>query len=130
MGKYGMVAVRATTLVRSGRHGSAPEAWSVAARETFPGSVAAQRKGCPRAAFLGLCEEGLVAGVPVGSYTQSKENKAYALAAVRLLEMDPALASDGPTALWRKVQKGEERTPNHQMDVVLSLWSDGLINRR
>jgi hypothetical protein len=47
--------------------------------------VSAQKKGCPRGAFLGLCEEGLVKGIPAGNYTTSKDNKAYAVRAAELL---------------------------------------------
>lgn len=29
--------------------------------------------------------------------------------------------------LWLLVMRGEWKTPNHQMEVVLALWNDGLI---
>ena len=35
----------------------------MAATEIFPMSVSLQKKGCPRGAFLGLCEDGLVSVV-------------------------------------------------------------------
>ena len=34
-----------------------------------------------RGAFLGLCEEGLVKGIPAGKYSASKDNKQYAVRA-------------------------------------------------
>jgi hypothetical protein len=113
MGAYGNVAIRATALIRTGRCGAASEAWQVAVREAFPGKLPSQKKGCPRGAYLGLCEEGLVAGVPAGSYTGSRVNKVYALSALRLLETDATLAAESQASLWRRVMKGQEKRPNH-----------------
>jgi len=45
---------------------------------------------------------------------------------VRLLREHPAASFD-EDALWQCVLRGEEKTPNNQMDVVLSLWSNGFI---
>jgi hypothetical protein len=84
-----------------------------------------KKKGCPKNAFLGLCEEGLIKDVPRGSYTHSKKNKKYALDAVAILKRCPALATK-PVDLWDKVTSGKVN-PNQQMDVVISLWSSGLI---
>jgi hypothetical protein len=128
MGKYGKAAIRATELVREGL--SPPAAWEHAARELFAGKDAAQRKGCPKGTYLGLCEEGRVVGVPGGSYTRSADNKAYGLEAIRLLTADPTLADTGAASLWDRVMAGREKRSNSQMDVVLALWSGGLINRR
>jgi hypothetical protein len=132
MGKYGDVALRTTALILNGTCGSPQEAWAAAAREAFPASPASQKKGCPKGAYLGLCEAGLVARVPRGSYTKSRDNKAYAIDAVRLLQRDPALADDsardgGAMRLWTLVMRGDFKQPNAQMDVVLALWNRGLI---
>jgi len=43
--------------------------WESAMKQLYPTSATAQRKACPRGAFLGLCEEGLVRGIPPGHYT-------------------------------------------------------------
>jgi len=128
MGKYGEAAIRATQLVTRGKCKSVSEAWNVAAREIFPNKLPAQKKGCPRGAFLGLCEEGLVSGVPTGMYTKSRDNKRYAVEAVHLLERQPDLAVDHAT-LWKKIMKGKDKVENGQMDVVLTLWSRDLIAR-
>jgi hypothetical protein len=134
MGKYGEVALRATALLRERACEGPPEAWAVAARTVFPTSIDSQRKPCPKGAYLGLCEEGLVVGVPKGNYTRSRDNKAYAVEAVRLLMRNPALADrtarDGGAAnLWRLVMKGVAKRPNSQMEVVLALWNQRLIVR-
>lgn len=39
------------------------------------GESTSQRKGCPKGVYLGLCEEGLVKGIPKGKYTKSKKIK-------------------------------------------------------
>jgi hypothetical protein len=63
------------------------QSWSQSITKNYPHSVSMQEKGCPRNAFLGLCSEGLVKGVGVGGYTNSKKNKEYAAAAVKLLKI-------------------------------------------
>lgn len=72
--EYGDVAVGATDLARAGGI-QPPEAWEEATRTVFPHSVSLQDKGCPRGAYLGLCEDGLVLGIPSGTYTRSRDNK-------------------------------------------------------
>lgn len=56
-----------------------------------------KKKGCPRNAFLGLYEEGLVKGIPSGNYTRSKKNKEYAIKAVKILKGAPELSSNSKT---------------------------------
>jgi hypothetical protein len=53
-----------------------------------------REKPCPKGAFLGLCEEGLIVGVRRGSYTRSVKNKRYAVNAVKALRDDPGLADN------------------------------------
>jgi hypothetical protein len=105
------------------------EAWTRASAEIFPDSESMRKKSCPRAAFLGLCEEGRVTGIKPGSYTPSKENKADAVKAAALLEREPALARGGSMALWNRVLGGRTKRHNAQMDVVLALHRRGLLSR-
>jgi len=91
-------------------------------------SLLARRKGCPRGAFLGLCEEGLVKGIPAGCYTSSKDNKDYAVRAAALLT--EGKQSWSTTALWRALTNDLAKTYNSQMDVVLALWKNDLIVRK
>ncbi len=126
MGKYGEAAVEATEHVK--QHGSSPKnAWEAAVRSKFPTQKASQEKSCPKVAYLGLCSEGMIAGVAPGDYVRpSLSNKEYAVEAVRLLRSDPSLAKD-KKELWKKVLKGNKKAENNQMDVVLNLWKENLI---
>jgi hypothetical protein len=124
--KYGEAALAAVQMVAKGRVKHAPDAWNVAVEQIFPGRLPSQRKGCPRGAFLGLCESGLIKGVPSGTYTKSRLNKQYAIEAVNILRERPALADD-PDQIWRLVIGRNEKVQNSQMDVVITLWQRGLI---
>ena len=120
MSKYGDAAIKATRFLLTGQANSPPEAWSSAVRAIFPESISSQEKGCPKITYLGLCEEGLIRGVPPRQYTRSSKNKCYAIDAVKLLKQEPALARDREL-LWSKVVRGERKVSNNQMDVVVAL---------
>jgi len=102
--------------------------WDSAMERLYPTSPTARKKGCPRGAFLGLCEEGLVKGIPAGNYTASTDNKAYALRAAALLTK--GTRSWSISELWRAVTNDPEKTHNSQMDIVLALWKNDLIVRK
>lgn len=127
MGKYGKAAIRAHELVTADSALDLASAWNLAVKELFPKSSSSQKKGCPRGAFLGLCADGLVLGVPSGEYTRSKDNRRYAREAVELLRQMPSLAKK-PDQLWQKIMRGEVKAENSQMDVAISLWQAGVIN--
>ena len=123
---YGEVALLATTKIIHNR--IEPEkAWLLAAQEVFKDKGASIKKGCPKGAFLGLCEEGYVSGVRKGSYTKSKLNKAYAVMAAELIKKNDRY--DDPKILWSEVlnELGADPNKKHnsQMDVVLSLRNNG-----
>jgi len=122
MSKYSDLACDAANRIRSG----APvvEAWDSAAFHTFPSQPASRAKGCPKCAFLGLAEEGLIRGVPKGKYTRSHSNKSYALKALSILQGSPELADD-PNELWDQVMDGVRKKHNQQMNVVIGLWKGG-----
>ncbi|WP_373688828.1 DUF6979 family protein [Brevibacillus daliensis] len=72
-------------------------AWNTAATEVFGEGTRAQRKACPKNAFLGLCEAGLICGVEQGKYTNRSKlykNKKYAIQVVQILRERPVLAED------------------------------------
>ena len=125
MSAYGDAAVNAASVCQTQRVVDPVAAWEKAVQIHLR-TQSGQKKGCPKSTFLGLCEGGLVKGVPVGNYTRSKDNKAYAIQAVRLLAKQPSLADD-PRALWTAVMAGVSKEPNSQMDVVIALSRAGLI---
>jgi hypothetical protein len=102
--------------------------WERVMERLYPTSPIARRKGGPRGAFLGLCEEGLIKGIPAGHYTKLKDDKAYAVRAAALLT--EGTQSWSRSTLWQAVTNDPEKTHNSQMDVVLALWKNDLIVRK
>ena len=124
--RYGEAALMAA---RDSSGGMSPaKRWESAMEKLYPTSPSARKKGSPRGAFLGLCEEGLVKGILAGQYTASKDNKDYAVQAAGLLTEGSRKWSIGE--LWRAVSPDPEKAHNSQMDVVLALWKNGLIVRK
>jgi hypothetical protein len=126
MNKYAETAVNAISYIKDGTFKIPQEAWDKAVSDIFPHSKSSREKGCPRNAFLGLCELGLISGVPSGNYTKSILNKKYASDAVQILKNNSALADD-KYSLWDMVKGEGNKAHNHQMDIVTTLWSSGLI---
>jgi hypothetical protein len=124
MGKYGETAILAAR--EAVKTQNPVEAWKLAVMQVFPTSPASQEKGCPKSTFLGLCENGLIAGVESGNFTRSPKNKVYALKAVQFLRQDSGLVSD-PKKLWKLAIDGANKVENSQMDVVISLWLEQII---
>jgi len=122
---YESVAVIAAgKVVRSKGTESPKNAWKSAFRESRGRDI---DKTCPMNAFLGLCEAGAITGIPAGKYDASSPNPngGYAIEALQLLQSDPMLAAD-KSRLWGRLSKKPE-TKNSQMDVVVSLWNEGLL---
>ena len=130
MNKYGKAAISATKNY-SENTVDILKAWELAVMEQFPTQEASRKKGCPKSVFLGLCEDGFVKGIPKGNYIKRKIklNKGYAIKAVNIL-FHNKVNEISPRKLWELVMEGEQKTPNAQMDVVLSLWNNNLINRK
>ena len=120
MSKYGDAAILAARLLKEGTATEPRDAWTQATKKVFPASTDLQNKGCPRGAFLGLCNEGFVVGVPQGDYSNPTKNGKYAVDAVNILRTNRFLSSQ-PNLLWKKVA-GNTKSENHQMDVVVGLW--------
>ena len=123
MNKYVNTALKA---VRNYKGFSAvTEIYARAAKEMFFDSINSQEKGCPKNTFLGLCEAGLVKGIPKGKYTKSIKNKKYAIDAIEILrQADKKMFT--PKELWAELNLGDKKH-NSQMDVVLVLWNEGFI---
>lgn len=123
MGQYGNAAVLATECYLEGKVSSPRDAWDLAISrltKSAPSSI----KVCPRDAYLGLCERGLIRGIPAGKYGAPRNNRngRYAVAAHQILQTDPYLAY-AKQALWGKIPEPKAKNENNQMDVVLALWS-------
>lgn len=125
MGKYGSAAEIAARISVSS-HVNPRAAWDRAVAEIFPDSPTSREKGCPRNAFLALCEMGIVKGIAPGEYTRSVRNKEYAKRAISELRSNPSLVDDDHE-LWQRVTRGNDIVPNHQMDVVTTLWLRGFL---
>jgi hypothetical protein len=127
MGKYGQAAVKAVALLNTKTFNLPIEAWNQATIEIFGEGTSSQAKGCPRSAFIGLCEEGLVKGVDAGKYAlKSTKNKDYAIKAINLIKKEPSLTND-MNQLWNQVNAGDSKVHNSQMDVVVTLWKNNLL---
>ena len=134
--KHGEVAINAVELYEHyktiGDDISPKEAWEKATPKTFNSVTPGKPKDCATAAFLGLCENGDIIGIPEppdGSrYTTSIKNKQDAIDAVKILRKH-ARYRDDPDSLWKKLPN-KPRTHNNQMHVVTALWKAGLIKRR
>jgi len=125
--EYGQIALRAVEIFKKEQYGL-DKCWMQAAYKIYPQSISCAEKGCPRYAFLGLCEEGMVIGIEKGNYTGSILNKAYAVAAVKLLRQKN-LNDINPKELWNQLPLNHPDTHNHQMDVVSALWRNNLISK-
>ncbi|WP_279048376.1 DUF6979 family protein [Cedecea davisae] len=101
--------------------------WQLTMNEIFPNQMSSRKKGCPRGAFLGLCEEGLIKGIPAGDYglKPASVNKYYAVKAADLLLSGEKL---GSKSLWARVTDPEKKH-NSQMDIVLELHRHGYLFR-
>jgi len=126
MSKYSELATRAVGLLLWEPGTDPREAWLRAGAVVFPNSVTAREKGCPMSTFLGFCEEGLIPGVPAGSYTRSELNKGYGLRALDAVRRDPSLLNDSDR-LWQIASADSGISSNYQMDVLAGLWTHGLI---
>lgn len=123
MNLYAKAAVKAVEIYQS-ENVSLEKAWKQAVGH-YTQSRHSINKGCPKATFLGLCEEGIVNGIPKGKYTHSKSNKQYALEAVELIRQMGFIHSE---ILWEMVTNTCGKKHNAQMDVVYALVSSNYIS--
>ncbi len=111
-------------LLHEGKAADPLDAWEQSTKRYFPTSEELRNKGCPKGAFLGLCNAGLVQGIAPGSYSKATKNGEYAVEAVWVLRRNRFLSSQ-PDMLWKKV--AGTKSENNQMDVVIGLWAEKLI---
>jgi hypothetical protein len=121
---FGQVAVEATKYAIE-KDISPVDAWREVI-ETKNVSESTKIKGCPRSAYLGLCQEGYVKDINCGDFTKSIKNKIYAINAVK--NIPPSEPIPAKSELWKIATNGELVAHNGQMNVVIALWKNGLIN--
>ena len=124
-GQYGNIAIKIVeNILSEGWKGqNLKELWDNEAKEDIDNNTS-RKKSCPKNAFLGLCETGSVLGIPPGYYTDSRDNKNYAvMGLLTLREKNNSIHS--PNDLWKEVMQkiGKNIEHNQQMNVVLSLWN-------
>jgi hypothetical protein len=127
---YALSAITAAKLA-SEKNLTPVDAWAKAVVKEFPNSISSQLKGCPKNAFLGLCEDGLIKGIPRGKYSRSVLNKHYAVTAIEFLR-EWKNSKLSPLDLWpavlKKLDEHSKKQHNSQMNVVLALWDADLLN--
>lgn len=121
---YGSVAVSYAKELIKTKQLPDNEGWKKIARSVFT-KDSLVKKGCPKGCFLGICEDGLITGIPKGKYTTSKKNKSYGISAIQILRENDEYKNQ-PRKLWEKIP-GAPNAYNHQMHVVCALWNEGLI---
>jgi hypothetical protein len=130
IGQYGIVAARAAQLLEQKNEANPEEAWIKAAKEKIRKSEKSREKSCPKLAFVGLCEKGLVQGFEGNpEATPNRLNKAYAIRAVEILQLYGNMNKD---ELWDIVTDEFGKIGlrhNGQMDVVVTLWENGWIKK-
>jgi hypothetical protein len=124
MGMYGRAAINAARMLSGGVPSDPEKAWDRAiARETK--SSESRRKSCPRGAFLELCVAGVIAGCQARPSLLRSSNGEYAIEILKAIRANEELLSDRER-LWR-VAAGRDKRENGQVDVVVSLWENGVI---
>ena len=122
---YGRAAITAAQTLEKGTSSNPESAWKRAiAQETK--SSESRRKGCPRGAFLELCNAGVIRGCEGRPSILRGSNAEYAVRMLEAIRADESVLGD-KEKLWRlAVGKGKKKE-NGQLDVVDSLWREGLI---
>lgn len=125
MNKYAQVAVNTVEAFKINPNIAVIETWDQQAAIIFGEEISLNRQGCAKSAFLGLCEEGAIVGIPKGNYTKSILNKEYALKAVEYLRKNNKKIS--AIGLWRAIGLGG-KTHNQQIDVINELFRREMLN--
>lgn len=82
------------------------------------------KKGCPRLAFIGLCENNLIKDIEIKNSNKESLNKNYAVEAVKVLKNNKRDYTS--KELWEEIGN-KDKKHNRQMDIVLALWEKGMI---
>jgi hypothetical protein len=126
------VVLRAQELAAGGR--DPLEAWLASLHEAYAGAELSNQvqHTCPKWAFASLCQEGQVVGVQPGRCPKARDSSSaeYAMKALEHLRGDPSLATRPPRLkqiVFGKPDDTDYRRPNGEVEVLVTLWSAGLI---
>ena len=125
MGIYGKAAITAARMLEQDTPSKPEAAWARAIRRETK-SPDSRRKRCPRGAFLGLCAAGLIPGCEARPSLFRSSNGDYAVRMVKAIRADPQVLTDRKR-LWRSAVRSAKKKENGQIDVVVSLWREGII---
>ncbi|MGL4801614.1 MAG: DUF6979 family protein [Cetobacterium sp.] len=128
MNKYAKVAIEAAKELQSMEKDKQKEInlgnlWKEKCKEN-EFKEASIKKGCPRLAFIGLCENNLIKGIEIKNSDKESLNKNYAVEAVKVLKNNKKNYTS--KELWEEIGN-KDKTHNRQMDIVLALWEKGMI---
>jgi hypothetical protein len=125
MGIYGKTAIDAVKLMRQKIKYTSIEAWKKAIVFNTT-SEESRKKGCSRAAFIGLCEEGYILGIPASNTKTISKNSKYATEAAKyLIENTPNKITINE--LWQKIEEPKPLNENGQMQIVIALWQNKIL---
>lgn len=130
--KVARTALDAYELAAGGTH--PPDAWVQVLKQVYAGRQLENqlKHTCPKWAFSGLCNAGVLVGVSAGSCEEAatRSSARFVLRALELVSADHALLQD-KAQLKRRVfgTPGSEghRQPNGEVAVLLGLWEAGLV---
>ena len=121
---YGKIAVASARVLATGPEQHPEAVWRLVAH-AFTSSESVRNKGCPRKAFVSLCNAGMVRGVNSSPCEhQHSKNGQYTLEAARLIWLDPTNAAN-KARLWGLVAPGIKA--NCQLDVLFGLHESRLL---
>ena len=122
---YGQIAVDAANGFQQSVNAALLQAWSNSLKINNTND-----KDCPRVAFLGLCEDGFVAGVPKGNYIQKSgvsriKPKAIRIRNIIMNSKPPFIPTQPKTSIW--TQAGGTGQDQGVIDVVYTLFNNGML---
>lgn len=124
MGIYGTAAIQ--TVLNYDSEVDLREQWvNAISKETT--SADSIDKSCPKGAFLGLCELGIVKNIPLKDYKAGEDNKRHAIGLLALAKANPNITAAKCFKLYQKSDNGLPDHHNGQADVVISLLEAGFI---
>lgn len=128
MTNYETIALKSAQLCITDKTKNPREAWFEVAKEVFPNKKPSQKKSCPKNTFLGLCETGVIKGIPHGEYlVRPSIHKVYAIKAVNALKTNPDLKND-KNELWKLACGDGTKAKNSEMDIVILFFEKKMLD--